>query len=69
MSHRFQRTSLAPEGFAVDAVNVDGESVQIHLLSNAPLRVMSGLRSSKHEFRAGIYVGPQTCRLVADVSS
>eukprot|EP01035_Chromulina_nebulosa_P058194 gene58194-79699_t len=33
MGHRFQRASLAPDGFVVDAVKVAAESVQIQLRS------------------------------------
>lgn len=36
MCQRFQRACLAPDGFAVDAIQLDGERVQIHLRSNAP---------------------------------
>ena len=36
MCQRFQRARLAPDGFAVDAVQLDGERVQLHLRSNAP---------------------------------
>lgn len=33
MCHRFQRASVAPDGFAVDAIEVDGTRVQIQLRS------------------------------------
>lgn len=33
MCHRFQRASIAPDGFAVDAIEVDGMRVQIQLRS------------------------------------
>lgn len=36
MRHRFQRTSLAPPGFAVDEVMVVGECVQVRLRSRYP---------------------------------
>jgi transposase len=36
MCQRFQRASLAPDGFAVDAIQLDDERVQIRLRSNAP---------------------------------
>ncbi|MBE0704036.1 MAG: ISL3 family transposase [Afipia sp.] len=37
MHHRFQRASLAPDGFIVDGVKIVGEGVQILLRSRQPL--------------------------------
>ncbi|WFU07385.1 ISL3 family transposase (plasmid) [Rhizobium sp. CB3171] len=37
MQHRFQRTSLAPPGFAVDEVKVVAERVQVRLRSRYPM--------------------------------
>jgi hypothetical protein len=37
MQHRFQRASLAPDGFIVDGVKVVAEGVQILLRSRQPL--------------------------------
>lgn len=36
MRNRFQRTSLAPDGFAVDAIGVDGARIKIQLRSRVP---------------------------------
>lgn len=68
MCQRFQRTSLASDGFAVDAIQLNGERVQIQLRSNAPGSVRIAVVKATG-FRAGIYVGPQTCRLAAEALS
>lgn len=42
MQHRFQRASLAPEGFAVEAVQAGGDRVQILLRSLRPWGICPG---------------------------
>lgn len=68
MYQRFQRASLAPDGFAVDDLRVDGDLVQLRLRSRQAFGVCPacGRRSGRVQSR---YVRrPRTCLLLVDLS-
>lgn len=69
MCQRFQWARLAPDDFAVDAVQLDGERVQIHLRSNAPFGSCPDCGRPAIESRVYIDAGLQTRRLAAEASS
>ncbi len=66
MQHGFQRASLAPDGFAVDAVQVVADRVQILLRSRQPWGTCPDCGRRSRRVQAGIGGGQQICRSVDD---
>jgi hypothetical protein len=64
MRHRFQRASLAPDGFAVDSIKTVGEIVHILLRSRWPTGACPA-DDKADAFKADICDGPQTYPSVA----
>lgn len=72
MYQRFQRTSLAPDDFAVDDLRVDGERIQLRLRSRQAFGVWCLVFVPHADGIAGAYRAitsaiPRTCRLLVDV--
>ena len=66
MQHGFRRASLAPDGFAVDAVQVVADRVQILLRSRRQRGTCPSCGVVASVCRAAIGAGQQICRSVDD---
>lgn len=68
MFQRFQRATLAPAGFAVEEVEVDGEKIGLRLRSNQPFGICLVAAAEAAGFKVVTYGGQRICRLEGDVS-
>lgn len=66
MQHGFQRATLAPYDFAIDAVQVAPDRIQIPLRSRQPWGTCLGWAAEAGWCKAAIGAGLQICRLVDD---
>ncbi len=65
MRDRFQRASLAPDGFVAESVQIVGEIVHILLRSRSPTGLVRTAGGRAGTSKADICVGLPTCQLVA----